>query len=200
MMPIGLGTICILPIGTLFKNHQASDPEPTQPEISHRTNNRIAACSQLFADTQIDNGGFSQQVVHKVHNASGVVDGKGTLMFSIVEFPSNEFSGLRSLANATVAQKANAKSKNTFFMLFERYEIDAYSFAFRRSRPTSFGVVSGNAHSCNCEQNSNPILQLNWNEQKTFSFFRIPQFQGNRMLIFIRSGCFVVLNWAAECA
>lgn len=93
-------------------------------------------------------GEFSQQSIHKVHNPSG--EDKGRLAeFSKDGFPTIGFVGPVSLAKTAVQQKANAKSKNTFFMCLKDSSLMPTLTAFRRSRPTSFGVVSGFTHSCN---------------------------------------------------
>lgn len=57
--------------------------EPEQPNPSHTCINKSAANSQLPAETQKEYGGSSQHLVHKVHIASGVLEGGATLIFSI---------------------------------------------------------------------------------------------------------------------
>jgi|GEM_PF-4867571 len=58
-------------------------PEPKQPSPSHTDINLSAAISQLLPETQKENGGSTQQDVHKVHIPSGVLEGGATLIFSV---------------------------------------------------------------------------------------------------------------------
>ena len=142
---------------TLIWLYSSQLQQPSAHNLASKNSNAALQSPQVQKTQTI----VPLQEAHKIHGPffSVWLSVGARFLNSNLNLSSVSFTGSPLEAKATVAQNANAKSKNIFFISGINLNEMPTLFAFRRSRPTSFGVVSGKPTVATCGQNSYPALQ-----------------------------------------